>query len=369
MNLLALAGLLLMIAGTVGLFCGPDASQYAFAPSEEDALSRLTDLEKRWDGTFPAVSLHGLSSGVSVSAGEKSQGAVCLYQVEGNFFQTYPRTFLAGRPLARGDHAKKVMVVDEKLAFLLFGDQDPLGKTIRVQENDFRVVGVAAYSRRIGETGDYTAWIPMGCEKAPPMEIQMVTAGGKASDGERTVFKTTAAELFGSGDAIDLYKEKIRGSIVLLFLLAVIGLRLMAKWMRALKKLCRKWFDQIREKLKLRYPRQMLGTIFGKSLGAAFLWAVFLGISVLMVMAVAELMMVFPEWVPEQLLSASAVGRRFWELTGISARPIHWQTPELAEIRFWSGLVRWGVLAFLAGTCRIGKYSSPKQPESADEAP
>ena len=53
---------------------------------------------------------------------------------------------------------------------------------------------------------------------------------------------------------------------------------------------------------------------------------------------------------------------------GVAAKD-HWQTPELAEIRFWSGLVRWGVLAFLAGTCRIGKYSSPKQPESADEAP
>ena len=64
-------------------------------------------------------------------------------------------------------------------------------------------------------------------------------------------------------------------------------------------------------------------------------------------------MTVFPEWVPENLVSPEAIAGRFRELTASAAAPVQFRTPELAEIRLWSGILRWGtVLALLGGILR-----------------
>ena len=61
----------------------------------------------------------------------------------------------------------------------------------------------------------------------------------------------------------------------------------------------------------------------------------------------------FPNWVPESLGDFSAWVSRFWDLTAEAARPVSLQTPELAEICFWEGFVRWGLLLALLGTVRL----------------
>ena len=360
-NILCLLGVLLTIAGVAGMLDGPNVSQYAALPPEGDLLGPLEKMETAWEDTSRPVSVHETTGGISLTAGAKSQDDVNLYQVGGNFFQVYPRTFVSGRPLSRGDSGKNVIVLDERLAFLLFGDQEAEGKTVRIGEAVYTVAGVAAHRRRIGEKSEYTAWIPVNTGNAPKAEIAILTLGGRSADAERTLFEASCADALGSGQAFDLTRERIRGCIILLFALAGWCLFQMARGVRALKKVCRTWYDRTREDLKAHYPRQILGRMLARCLGAALLWGMLIGAYALLVMGAARLMMVFPEWVPEELVSASAIARRFWDLTGMAASPVQFRTPELAEIRFWSGLIRWGVAAFLLGAWLGGKRTADRR--------
>ena len=58
-------------------------------------------------------------------------------------------------------------------------------------------------------------------------------------------------------------------------------------------------------------------------------------------------MTIFPEWVPEILVDPESIAKRFWDLTTAAAQPRQWRTPEIAEIRYWSGVVRWGTVILL----------------------
>ena len=82
-NVLCLIGLLLIIAGVTGLLSGPEASQYAAYPPEGDLLQPLAKMETAWEEMARPVSIHETTGGVSLTAGEKSQGDVNLYQVGG----------------------------------------------------------------------------------------------------------------------------------------------------------------------------------------------------------------------------------------------------------------------------------------------
>ena len=57
----------------------------------------------------------------------------------------------------------------------------------------------------------------------------------------------------------------------------------------------------------------------------------------------------FVEWVPEVLVSWGAIRGRFWELVNAASKPVNLMTAEMAELRFWAAILRWGAIAALIG--------------------
>lgn len=64
--------------------------------------------------------------------------------VEQNYFETAGLTIKEGRGITDNDNKKynKAAVLDENSASLLFGDEDPIGKTIEIGQIPFTVVGI-----------------------------------------------------------------------------------------------------------------------------------------------------------------------------------------------------------------------------------
>ncbi len=346
---LAAAGVLLIIAGLAGLFSGPEISQYAFLRGDSKPEEILKQAEEKWTDIFPSLSLHGAAEKISLSAGERSLGEITLYETMGSFFEIHPREFSLGRPLSRGDQGHSVIVLDEDLAFQLYGDRNPLGQKAVLGEKSFEVVGVAAHCRRIGETGARTAWIPLGAQGAPETAVLVLSAGGPAADAERTLFETGAREICGNGQAFFLGKERIRGTILLQAVLIILGCALMRRWLRTFAGRIRTWIREIREQLRIRYPRQMSGLLAGRGLEMLLLTAATLAAGAGLAVWAVQPMMIFPEWVPDSLVDPEALIRRFRELTAAAAVPVQFRTPEMAEIRFWSGMIRWGTVLSLLG--------------------
>ena len=358
-----LPGALLILWGAIMPVRVPDVIQYVFLPAAEEKapagsgtgqksspyLRKLTETEKEWGNAFPADSLHGTAEGVSLKAGIVTVDQVTVTETLGEYFSVYPRAFTAGRPLARGDAGQQVMVLDSALAFKMFGENEAVGQVVSIMNARFQVVGVAEARNGVGKRGSGQAWIPLGASGAPDCIIMTLSAGGTGLDNLRSIFENGAKGHFGTGQTILTRKEKIRGTVMLRIVVILLMLRILVLWNRKLREWFGKWIRGLKEETRNRYPRQMIWKFLGRGLQMFLLTAVTLAAAAGLVYWGSQLMTAFPEWVPENLVKPEAIANRFSELTTAAANPLQFVTPELAEIRFWSGMIRWGTVLALTG--------------------
>ena len=347
------AGILMLAAGLIGLQSVPEAEQYAFLPAEEktaDTLNRLETARTALADAFPRLTLHGMKNGVTLTAGGIFQNDVCLYLTGPGWSDVYPRRMISGRPIAGADaeNGAKIIVLDEATAFKFFGEKDAVGKTVTLDGQTLEVVGVAVHSRRIGETGTQAAWVPLGTVNDP--ELMTLSAVDPAGSRMTTLFRNAAAEAFGSGTGISLAKEKTRATMIVRWVIIIAGVWLLRWAVGRLGGSWRKRAAQVREEQKKRYAARLIPWAARELMPAMIATAAVIGAGALLAIFAVEPAYVFPEWIPESLGDFSKWAARFWDLTGAAAQPVNLKTPELAEARFWGGLIRWGtVMALLGG--------------------
>ena len=358
-----LPGALLILWGAIMPERIPDVIQYVFLPGAEEKtpagsgagkesnpwLQKLTETEKEWENAFPADSLHGTAEGVSLKTGIVTANQVTVTETLGEYFSVYPRAFTAGRPLARGDAGQQVMVLDSALAFKMFGENEAVGQVVTIGDARFQVVGVAEARNSVGKRGSGQAWIPLGASGAPDCIIMTLSAGGTGLDTLRSIFENGAKGHFGTGQTILTRKEKIRGTVMFRIVLILLMLRVLVLWSRKLREWFGKWIRGLKEEMRYSYPRQMIWKFLGRGLEMFLLTAAGVAAAAVLVYWGSQMMTAFPEWVPENLVKPEAIATRFRELTTAAANPLQFVTPELAEIRFWSGMIRWGIVLALTG--------------------
>ena len=347
-----LAGVLLIGAGLLGLLSEPDLVQYAFLPGEKAASDRIAQLEtirEELADSFPLITLHGQKNGVTLTSGSLSQNDVCLYLTGPSWNEVYPRRMVSGRPVSRveAQRAEKVIVLDEATAFRFFGDTDAVGKTVMLGDTRLEVIGVAAHGRRIGETGAQAAWVPLGV--AGDCDLMVLSAAAPRDSTWLTLWQNKAAEVFGPGTMISLYKEKTAAWMLLRFLVLFFALIALKRWISWLAGWIRRAAGSIREESRRRYALRLVPFALGRLLPAAALLALTVGAGYALAVFAIEPVRIFPEWVPESLGNFSAWGSRFWDLTSAAAAPVAMKTPETAEIGFFAGLIRWGSVCCLLG--------------------
>ena len=345
---LLVLGALLAGVGAVGLSLGPGLIQYAFLPPADTGglLDSLSRAQTALAESFPLLTLHGQKSGAALTAGSASQNNVCLYLTGPAWNEVYPRRFLSGRPVSRVDVEQKnpVIVLDRETAFLFFGDRDPLGQSVTLDGTRLEVIGVAEHSRRLGETGSYAAWVPLGTVKDCELMVLSAPAGSR---GLLTAFQTAASDAFGAGTVISLPKEGERALMILRWpglILALWGLML---GIRGYMAFCGRQWRLVREESRRLYAARLLPKALLRLLPAALLGAVLIAAGAGIAVLAVGPAQVFPEWVPESLGDFSTWVSRFWNLTADAAKSVSLRTPELAELRFFGALIRWGVVLML----------------------
>ena len=106
-------------------------------------------------------------SGTVKISGPKGSFDAAALAVGGRFFDFHPLALRSGGYLSEGDLMKDRVVLDEQLAWMLYGSTDLAGLTVRIGEQDFIISGVVAqaddrFSRAVTELGptvylDYSA--------------------------------------------------------------------------------------------------------------------------------------------------------------------------------------------------------------------
>ena len=332
-----------------------------------DSARKLGDSMK---DTFAWTAIGGTCGTVTLSSESSSAEAELIAMGEG-WLEIYPRFLVRGRRIGESElqQGAAVIMLDEGLAFSLFGTELPEDAAVILNNVTFQVVGTVRHGgsrsgrRGVGDTIAFDAYVPLLTVVANevPLKMLMLSVLPQDNSGAAQIFRENAMQWLAGGEMIDLQKEAMRRTVLPRILLLIVGLYAMVGLFRRMACLASKWFDSYMQSLKGSYftaliPR-LLGTVamtllgFGALIGATYL---------LMLFSVQPLY-VFTEWVPENIVEWTSIARVFWNLTAEAARPVRIGSRELRVVEFWGGLLRWGVIMLLLGAALLPKARRPQK--------
>ena len=354
---LLVVGAVMMLISLGSLLATRDLLQYAVVPRGEmdAAVSQLLTVKREVADTLAdctsALAVGGVTEKASVSAGSVNQ-TCAVYAVGEGWFEADPVFLTAGRRLTETELklGDKVAMVDEQLAFQLFGSELPEDAKATIDGVEYAVVGAYRHRRSVGEAAQYSAYVPLLSANQNARDELLFIAVPVANTGARTMFESTMrANWEQDGSFISLGKEALRQRMIVRMLLLVFGLSVIFRLMRRMNGAAARSWTRFQERLRWNYFRTAAPTLL------AFLGICLIGYGALLALLYAlaafsiQPLYTFTEWVPENVVEWSSLKAVFWSLAGDSAKLVRVGTRELRIVEFWGRILRWGALSALYG--------------------
>ncbi len=381
-RVLTALGALLALLALVMLFQTRGALQYCVltpdAGEKGDNLIKLCDAARKLDGSMKDalkwVALGGDAGKLTLSAGSASEEA-CVFAIGEGWLEVWPRFLIQGRRIGESEleQGARVAMLDEKLAFRLFGEELPEDAEVKLNGERFRVVGTVRHAgtlfggRGVGDRCPYDAYVPLTAAARAGMKLETLTLsalpGGSA--GAAQLFEEAArSQWLAGGRLIDLDKEAMRRTILPRVVLLIAGLYALVGLFKRMTRLAAGWFAGFREALKGSYFKRLIGRLAGIVALALLGYGALIGATYLLMAFSVQPLYTFPEWVPENIVEWSSITRVFWNLTAAAAEPVRVATRELRVIEFWGGVLRWGIVLALLGVGLRGNRRQEQETET-----
>ena len=354
---LLVVGAVMMLISLGNLLAARELLQYAVVPRGEmdAAVSQLLTVKREVADTLAdctsALAVGGVTEKASVSAGSVNQ-TCAVYAVGEGWFEADPVFLTAGRRLTETELklGDKVAMVDEQLAFQLFGSELPEDAKATIDGVEYAVVGAYRHRRSVGEAAQYSACVPLLSANQNARDELLFIAVPIANTGARTMFESTMrANWEQDGSFISIGKEALRQRMIVRMLLLVFGLSVIFRLMRRMNGAAARSWTRFQERLRWNYFRTAAPSLM------AFLGICLIGYGALLALLYAlaafsiQPLYTFTEWVPENVVEWSSLKAVFWNLAGDSAKLVRVGTRELRIVEFWGKILRWGTLGALYG--------------------
>lgn len=349
-------GLLAALVSMGILTSTPDALQYAVAApqGENDVRQALTakeDTAEQLADCTEAVAIGAVSEMESVSAGGES-GSATVYAVGEGWFEVHPVFLRDGRRMTETElkQGDRVALLDENLAFSLFGSELPEDAKASIGGEEYAVIGTVRHRRSVGEAAPHCAYVPLLSEPDARRDVLMIAAKPVPGSGARTMFETTMRSSWrDDGSFYSIEKEAMRQMMLPRMIVLVFGMSAILAMFRGMNRAAAGMAARYREKLRWNYFNRtfwMLARMIVLCLmGYCALLALLYGLASFSI----EPLTVFTEWVPENIVEWSSLKDVFWNLTGNAAKLVKVGTREMRIVEFWGRILRWGVLSALYG--------------------
>lgn len=365
MLLLAVPGLLMLLAGLIELSRTPDALQYCALPAEKalDAAAYAKKREQMVDAledSVRGVAFSAVQSTLRLSVLDRSAEAT-VYAVGEGWFEVYPRFLTWGRRINETElrDGGRVVMLDERLAFQLFGDPLPENMRLKLYDQSYRVVGTVRHAgsllggEGVGDMKPYDLYIPLvtGLKDGFKPTTEMVSVRPAANTGVEPQFLSAVRAAWRSdGESINLYKEGMRATILPRIVFLFYGAYLLSLLFQAANHFLRRLRERFREAMTHKYFRSLWPRYAGIVLLHILCYAALIALISLLVVFSAQPITIFTEWVPENIVSWSSITKVFWNLTRTAAALVRVGSRELRIIAFWGGVLRWGTLLLLVAS-------------------
>lgn len=354
---LLVVGAVMMLISLGNLLAARELLQYAVVPRGEmdAAVSQLLTVKREVADTLAdctsALAVGGVTEKASVSAGSVNQ-TCAVYAVGEGWFEADPVFLTAGRRLTETELklGDKVAMVDEQLAFQLFGSELPEDAKATIDGVEYAVVGAYRHRRSVGEAAQYSAYVPLLSANQNARDELLFIAVPVANTGARTMFESTMrANWEQDGSFISIGKEALRQRMIVRMLLLVFGLSVIFRLMRRMNGAAAHSWTRFQERLRWNYFKTAAPSLM------VFLGICLIGYGALLALLYAlaafsiQPLYTFTEWVPENVVEWSSLKAVFWSLAGDSAKLVRVGTRELRIVEFWGKILRWGTLGALYG--------------------
>ncbi len=282
------------------------------------------------------------STTVTDAKGENSSDARIDLLGE-NAFTVHPRYLLYGRTfydeeLKNGD---KVVMLDEQLALKLYAVADPIDRTVIINEEEYRIVGIVRHTKQVGDFADMGAYIPLMSllsQNIQPTAI-VVEATPISGAGANVTFTNAMKQWHQGGTVIDLGKETMAATLWLRFFLFLMGFVVTLRVIKRLNREVTMYHKSYHAQLQNVYASRLMPQLVGHIVLYAIGYMLCAGALALLVNYLISPVYTFPEWVPTVLVEWDDIATAFWNVWQTSATTIEFRTPELLRLRFFTVLL------------------------------
>lgn len=145
----------------------------------EEAQKQLASIAD----SVTASAVGARAQGLTLST-ETQSAQTTVYAVGSGYFDVVHETLLDGRLISEADvkRAEDAIVIDESTALTFFAGDEPVGKTVTLNGLNYEVAGVIRTSRRLGETDEHVAYIPITAASANALAMQTVELTAQTAD-------------------------------------------------------------------------------------------------------------------------------------------------------------------------------------------
>lgn len=369
-----LVGATLMAYACIAVNLEPDVIEYMFAADEVSTVtdaegnvaytSDLTGQIEAMDGVreelaeaVKAVTLTGTTAQAVLAAENGDTASGTLYALGEDAFAVAPKFLRAGRlfypeELEKGE---RVMLLDEQFALAVFRMTDVIGREVSFGGQTYRVVGVLRHSRRVGEQGEYAAYIPLKAAEAAGVQLETLTltAVPVENSGAMTAFKSAAVRLDTKGTFYDIRQEKVGATMWARYLLCALAFallyRLLLRWTDGV----RSFITRIRARLLQSYLPRLLPWMSASILWRALALAVIALSAAWVFTRLIDPVYVYPDYIPAVLVEPEEMIKTFWNLQSQGASGAVYRTVSAVRAAYFAGLCRWGTALTLYGVLRV----------------
>ena len=353
---LCIIGAGLIAFGAAVAYQVPDEIQYIVsAPESKDKTEIVFQeakktLQKLSDGTESAC-ITGKAQSMIIST-DVSARTVTVYSVDTGYDDLFHRKTATGRMISNREieESKKVIVIDQRIAYQLFPAGDALGQSIWLGECPWTVVGVVTDCSSIGEADGSMVYIPISTaiEQDIAMQTLEIRLQTKRRDSSFTQIRGILSDWRQGGSFYHLFREKTSAMMPLLWGAVILGCCIIRWLLNALLKYIKHQYEVFQGQLSRHYAYHLIGWICWKSLFVLLITTALSAVAYSVISLIRQTALLFPEWIPEKPVSITSYISRFWELHHTASVPVYYSSQEESAVMLASRLIQWGCFAFLA---------------------
>lgn len=358
----ALAALLCAQDRWIYAICAPNVRKPAATDAQGgDTAAAETGLEalvqqrdavaERLGDEARVVSCSGRTLEAEIRAERDFDGRIGLYAVDVCWLEAYPQRILQGHWMDNSElrAGARVAVLDQNTAFALFGSESCVGSRFKIDDVEYRVVGVTARRAGLGEAAENYVYIPLLAAADQGMQLESLEMTALPANGKNLGmnFKGAMQEAWGKGSFYCVRREVMAQTMLPRWMVVFAGMALFFSAAGAYRRRVAQRIAEIREMCEKRYLIQVLGQVLLRVLRLVLGAAALLGMLYVLLVFALHPVYTFTEWVPESLVELSKYSAVFWNLAREASGAVTVQTAEIARLHLLGRFLNWGCSAIL----------------------